>query len=192
MPRNIPPVGQPALASRLRQFGCWLVLSLVLVGCEAASESGPTAGPKIDSKFLLPAVPENAVTISEAKQGLEGEGEVTVIGRIDAGEHDPFEVGKAMFLMKSDTTTTVDAEAAAAHSGPGHDPDKCPFCKQKNNPTDSVAIIRFLDDDGKILPEDAREILGVKKGQVVVVRGKASVDPLGHLMVDASGLFIVR
>ncbi|QDV55328.1 hypothetical protein Mal33_12990 [Rosistilla oblonga] len=192
MKSNAPDNSKIVGRASFRQIGCLLALSLVLAGCDAASDAGSAAAPAVDSEFLLAEVPADAVSISDAKQGLEAGGPVTVIARITAGEHDPFEADKAMFLMKSDTTTTLDAEAAAAHEGPGHDPDNCPFCKQKNNPTDSVAIVRFLDEEGKILPQDAREMLGVKKDQVVVVQGTASVDPLGHLMIDASGLFIVR
>ncbi|MEZ6091600.1 MAG: hypothetical protein R3C05_27015 [Pirellulaceae bacterium] len=183
----------------VRTISLWTVVPLVLLclsGCESnVANSGGSPAP-VENAYLLDAAPAEAISVSDAKANLATPGPVTVIGRINAGDHDPFEAGKAMFLMKSDATTIADPDRAAAaeeqHGGPGHDADNCPFCKRKNNPTDSVAIVRFLDEGGKPFEKDAREMLGVAKDQVVIVQGIADVDPLGHLVVDAKGLYIVR
>ena len=43
-----------------------------------------------------------------------------------------------------------------------------------------------------ILPIDARQLLGVEKDQVVVVRGKGHVDKLGVLVISADGIHVRR
>ena len=54
----------------------------------------------------------------------------------------------------------------------------------------SKATIKFVDDAGKTLANDARQLLNVKELQTVVVKGQAKRDEAGNLTVLASGLFV--
>ena len=40
-----------------------------------------------------------------------------------------------------------------------------------------MVAVQFLGADGKVIPLDARKLFGIKKGQDVVVSGKAVYDP---------------
>ncbi|MEX2026251.1 MAG: hypothetical protein WEH44_03105, partial [Pirellulaceae bacterium] len=53
-------------------------------------------------------------------------------------------------------------------------------------------MVKFLGDDGKVLPVDARELLGVEEESTLVVRGIASRDTTGHLSITAEGVFVRR
>ena len=48
----------------------------------------------------------------------------------------------------------------------------------------------ILDDAGKLIATDARDLLGVKELQTVVVQGKAKRDDKGNLTVMATGVFV--
>src|SRR5690606_13462927 len=98
----------PRFLYKVHAIGAAVAVSLLLLGCDAASKTATTAaGNAVDSKFLLKQMPADPTGISDAKQGLQAGSRVTVIGRIDAGEHDPFETGKAMFVIKSSANTSA-------------------------------------------------------------------------------------
>ena len=64
------------------------------------------------------------------------------------------------------------------------------FCKRKlkNAPK---AVVRIVDDSGSVLPVDARQLLGVSKGDVVVVQGLATyLEPVNTVQIDAQSIFI--
>ena len=50
--------------------------------------------------------------------------------------------------------------------------------------------MKFVDEQGKTLPTDARQLLGLKELQTVVIQGKAKRDDAGNLTVLASGLYV--
>lgn len=104
---------------------------------------------------------------------------VSVVGRIFAGDLEPWENGQASFLL---------AELPAEGHGEGHDADNCPFCKRRaaNAPT---AIVRFVGEDGEVLPHDVRQLFGVEKNSVVTVRGVAARGELNTLVITADGLY---
>jgi hypothetical protein len=111
-----------------------------------------------------------------------GRDQVSVVGRIFAGELEPWDPGKAAFLI---------AELPDEGHGEGHDADNCPFCKRKaaRAPT---AMVQFLDDSGTVIPIDARKLLGVEKKDVVVIIGEATVGDLNSVVIHAKGLHIRR
>jgi len=78
----------------------------------------------------------------------------------------------------------------SAHSHPGHNHEDCAFCARGKSQTDSLAVVEFLDEQGKRLPIDARELLGVKRDQEVVVRGRGKINDLGYLIIAAEGIYI--
>jgi len=52
------------------------------------------------------------------------------------------------------------------------------------------AVVEFVDETGHSLHIDARELLGVKKDQLVVVRGQGRVESDGYLIVTADGIYV--
>ncbi len=55
--------------------------------------------------------------------------------------------------------------------------------------TGAKTLVRVVDEQGKTLGQDARELFGLKELQTVYVRGRAKRDEEGNLTVLASGLF---
>jgi hypothetical protein len=105
-----------------------------------------------------------------------------LVGTIGAGDDDPFEKNQAAFFLSE----------LPDHDHAGHDAANCPFCKHRAAETPRV-IVQFVDDAGQVLPIDSRQLLGVEKGQVVVVRGQGQLnDTLDLLVVTASGIHIRR
>jgi hypothetical protein len=107
---------------------------------------------------------------------------VVVVGRIFAGQMEPWEQGKAAFLL---------AELPDQGHGEGHDADNCPFCKRKaaRAPT---AIVQLVDDSGQVLAVDARKLLGVQSQDIVVIRGSAIPGEHNSLVITAHNLHIRR
>ena len=48
----------------------------------------------------------------------------------------------------------------------------------------------FVDEDGKIVKQDARELLGVKELDTLTIVGKAKRDKAGNVTVLASKVFV--
>ncbi len=107
-----------------------------------------------------------------------------MVGRVGAGSDQTWDPGKAAFVV-------VDPAAKlSSHSHEtGHD-DHCPFCQaETKSRTDATALIKFTDETGQVVPVDARTLFSIMEGQIVVVRGTASIDVLGNLVVAADGIY---
>ncbi len=164
-----------------------LTLALTL-GCQR--QDGRVA--ELRKQLVLAEEPAGARSIESAleeAQASEAEdlGEVVLVGRIGAGEFEPWAEGQAAFLMSEAVPET---EHAAT---PGHDPANCPFCRRRAEKAASfTALVQFRDERGEVLSIDARQLLGVEQNQVVVVRGKARVDKVGTLIVAADAIHVRR
>lgn len=140
----------------------------------------------VRARLVLAEEPAGALSLADAKARLTTEPRpVVIVGRIGAKGIDPFLAGKASFSL-----VEIPADDHAAQ--PGHKADDCPFCKKRaaNSP---IAAVRFLGDDDKEIPVDARELFGVKAGQDVVIRGTAVFDPklaVQVLQVTADGIHV--
>ncbi|MDB5337963.1 MAG: hypothetical protein JWN70_3582, partial [Planctomycetaceae bacterium] len=64
------------------------------------------------------------------------------------------------------------------------------YCCDTDQLPKSKATVKFVDAQGKTLTTDARQLLGIKELQTVVVKGQAKRDEAGNLTVIASSLFI--
>lgn len=162
--------------------GLWLLLGAVVLvaGCESAEDAEVQSQRQ---RFLLTGEPAHSVSIAEARKRLADDSSVTIVGRIGAVDADPWESGKAAFVISE----VPDDD----HAHAGHDPADCPFCKRRaaNAP---VAMVQFLDEHGQVLPIDARRLLDVEAGQVVVVQGQAQPNDLDILVVSADGIYVRR
>jgi hypothetical protein len=78
----------------------------------------------------------------------------------------------------------------AKHHGGNHN---CAFCQslaRKN--AHAVAVVNLIDEAGKPIAIDSRELLGLKANQTVVVRGKAKLLGGRLLVIDADGIHLPR
>jgi hypothetical protein len=181
--------------ARTRAIGCLgLLLACLLIGCRTESQDSELVA--LRSQYVLAQAPENAMTLTEAAQHLDELSEegaeqadesaeaatvpVVLVGRIYAGDLEPWDSGKAAFLL---------AELPAEGHGEGHDADNCPFCKRRaaQAPT---AIVQFLDSSGEVIPRDARKIFGLESKDIVTVQGHATRGELNTLVVAAEGIYV--
>ncbi|MEM1068919.1 MAG: hypothetical protein AAGG48_23045 [Planctomycetota bacterium] len=159
----------------LKLYGLIAFVGLFAIGCENSQLAG--------GKYLLNVEPADPQTPTRVKESVAEPTRMVVAGRVEAGDIEPFQDGVATFVM-----TQLPDEAHA-----GGDPDhveNCPFCQRelRNAPK---AIVRILDESGEVMSVDARELLGVSKGDVVVVEGLVTyLEPVNTVQIDAEGIFI--
>jgi len=163
-------------------------VGFVFVGCardegqpQASSSAASCAGTAA-SNLLLAAEPADARNVTEVAQNAQNDEEVVVVGRI-GGSVDPWVEGMAAFDI-------VDMKLIPCSERPD---DQCPtpwdYCCDINDLPTSTLAVRMVDDQGKPIKSDARELLGVKELQTVVVRGKLK-KAAGSLAVAADGVYI--
>ena len=163
---------------------CWhlvwgLALLLVVIGCAGEDPQLAT----LREQLLLQSEPTGVTTIAEAMAQLGENPSVLVAGQIQQDENEAFLPGQAAFVIREILPDET------GHAGKQH-ADNCPFCKRKlkNAP---LAVVRVLGDDGEVVQVDARQLLGVDKGDVVIVRGLATyLEPVNTVQIDAEGVFI--
>lgn len=163
-----------------------LLLTGMVVGC--AKQPGPDAetaarGPSAEGKqYLLTAEPPAPLGLIAAREQTDDGEEVMVIGRI-GGSVDPWVEGRAAFSL-------VDRSLAACTDIPG---DTCPtpwdYCCVTDKLPKATALVKVVNDEGDIVSSDARELLGLKELQTVVVKGKAQRDDSGNMTILASKIF---
>lgn len=165
---------------------CLLLAGLCLVslnlGCGSATD--PKFA-KLRGQYVLPEEPAEARTIAESQEAVGSGGDVVVVGRIETSTIDPWAKDQAAFVLS-------EAPLDATNHGdrPGHDAANCPFCKRRAAKADATALVQFRDDQGSVLPIDARTLLGLRDNQVVVVRGQGQVNEQGVLVISATGLHV--
>ncbi|MEM6471865.1 MAG: hypothetical protein AAF802_20060 [Planctomycetota bacterium] len=160
----------------------WLVVGLILiaVGC-GTSESSSTRQTISAERYVLKTEPAGAVPVGEARQTVESDEEVTLVGLI-GGSSKPFVDGVAAF-------TIVDASVPYCA-----DEEGCPtpwdYCCKQNQVKNNIATVKVVDDSGVPIEADAMQLLGVKELSQVVVQGKAIRDDAGNLTVAATKVFV--
>jgi hypothetical protein len=162
----------------------FLVAVLSIAGC-----SGTTDGPSTEGKaFLLSAEPENAEGINSLKSGLitglnPGGEEVVLIGRVGGGENETWDSDQAVFLIR-------DLDLVIEKHDHGDNHDNCKFCQAaKAKELESMALVRVVDETGKAVAMDARQLLGLEEEQIIVAEGEASIED-GTFVFNAKKVFI--
>lgn len=170
-----------------------LTTLIALTGCSssstpaaksgAAAQAAPSKPSPEGEKLILAAMPENHQTVIEAREAVKDGDEVAVLGRI-GGSVDPWIAGRAAFQI-------VDPTLVPCSEKPG---DSCTtpwdYCCDTDKLPKSMATVKFVDETGKTIDTDARQLLGVKELTRVVVKGKAQRDEAGNLTVLASGVYV--
>jgi hypothetical protein len=80
----------------------------------------------------------------------------------------------------------------ACNERPG---DTCPtpwdFCCEADLPK-STLLVLVQDADGKLIKNDARELLGLKELDTVFIQGKAKRDKMGNVTLVAEKFFVAE
>ena len=164
----------------------WFLLLFLASACFAGCGRQATADATAAAKFLLYEEPANACCIADVRQSIADQQEIqeiVVFGRI-GGVPDPWTPGRAAFVI-ADPALQLEAHDHQCS-------DACAFCKAKQDPAATVALVQFLDHNGNVLSTDARKLFNLTAGQMVVVRGDAGTDAAGHLVISATGLYVRR
>lgn len=99
----------------------------------------------------------------------------------------PFSSNFAVFFLADPQAVAENAEAGHVHA-PG---EECAFCAaHAEENSEQFAMIRLLDDKGKPLPIDVREMFDITDNDTVVVKGSAQIVEGGMLVVKATGIYI--
>ena len=159
--------------------------SLVFAGCGgASSEPAPAASSAPESStYLLGAEPAEAKDVIAARTDTKNDEAVVVVGRI-GGDMKPWIEGRAAFSI-------VDRSLVPCNEREGDDcPTPWDYCCDTDKFPEAKALVKVVDEAGKLVGTDARELLGVKELQTVVVKGKAQRDEAGNLTVLADGVYV--
>jgi hypothetical protein len=169
-------VNRGSKAAYIASYASVFATLLAVWGCGSAVENG------YGQKYLLASEPSGAMDVVAVRADAKDQDEVVVIGRI-GGRRDPWIKGTAAFPI-------VDRSAKACNEIEG---DTCPtpwdYCCEANLP-DKTVLVMLVDESGKTIKQDARQLLNVKELQTVVVKGKAKRDKEGNITVLASKLHV--
>jgi len=148
----------------------------------AKSNEGKRGPTDEGAKYLLAKEPAGAKPVVEVRDGAKDGEEVVVIGHI-GGDEKPWVEGRAAFWIVDPSVKACPPE------------ENCPTpwdccCEPKEELAKKIVTIKVVDSQGKTVEVDAREFLGLKESQMIVVHGKAKRDEKGNLTVLADGLFV--
>lgn len=159
-------------------------IALVVAGCGTDSPSGEDGFAAVRDRVLIETMPDDAVSIESVQDDAEGQTPLTLLGIIDAGEFDAFEPDRAAFLIRD----VIEDEL----KDPDHDVSTCPFCKRKAAQAVRAYVV-IVDENDDPLKTPVPKLLGLAKGDRVVVRGTGQWnESLEMLMVQASGVHVAR
>jgi hypothetical protein len=153
------------------------------LGCGGPAANSTEASSAQGVKYRLSAEPAAAQSVKAARESAKDEEHVTVVGRI-GGDANPWVEGQAAFML-------VDSSLKACNE---KDDDACStpwdFCCDADLLPESKAMVKIVGEDGRPVQTDARQLLGVKELQTVVVHGRAKRDESGNLTVLADGVYV--
>lgn len=157
------------------------VSSFWFLGCgsQAATTQGTVSAP--DARYVLQAEPEGAIGVVDFREHAKSGEPVTVVGRVGGGI-DPWIKGRAAFML---VDTGAPMPTADDTCGP-----ECQHCAQEI--AASTTVVKFVDQQGKTLSIDSRELLGIKEEETIVVRGIANRDASGNVALTADSVYVKR
>jgi hypothetical protein len=141
----------------------------------------PPNASTVDQRYLLKKEPEGAADVIAVREKAKDQQDVLIMGRI-GGKKNPWIRGVAAFPIVDRSLKSCDEKG---HNCP------CPwdFCCSANLPK-AMVLVMFVDEKGAVLKKDARELLGVKELDTVVVQGKTRRDKAGNVVILASKLHV--
>ncbi len=135
-----------------------------------------------ENPYKLAEAPKAASDVIALRNDAKDKQDVVVVGRI-GGRVNPWIKGMAAFSI-------VDRSLKACNEIEG-DTCKTPwdYCCEADLGKATV-LVTFVDDSGKIVKQDARELLGVKELDTLTIVGKAKRDPSGNITILASKAYV--
>jgi hypothetical protein len=101
----------------------------------------------------------------------------------------PFAKNQASFFL-ADPGAVAELEASGHVHAPG---EECAFCAaHAADGSAMLAMVRFMDENEKILPIGVAQMFDVKEQDTVVIQGKARIVAGGMMVVDATGIYVRR
>jgi hypothetical protein len=150
-----------------------LAVGFCMVGVATAAETNP---------YLLEKEPKNPRQVNTIRDEAKDGEDVIVTGRI-GGRENPWIKDAAAFSI-------VDTSLKSCDQNPD---ETCPtpwdYCCEADV-AKSTLMIKFTDEAGKLVKQDARELLGVKELQTVVIEGKVKRDKNNNVSLMASKIFV--
>jgi len=160
-----------------------------LAGCSSSSESvasSAAVAESIDkSLYLLEEEPEGALGVIAARESAEDGTPVVIVGRI-GGATSPWVEGRSAFTLL-DASITVVAE--------GEDAAEDEICNGDCCATERLGcttLVKVVDQTGRLLSIDTRQLLEVNVEDMVVVQGVAKKDDSGNFSLLANGVYVRR
>lgn len=165
------------------------IAAFTLTGCGSSSlepdATAVTAASLDGSKYLLNEEPDGAVGVIAARETAKDGDAVVIVGRI-GGAANPWIEGRAAFMLLDASKLMV-----AIGEDSGEDElcmDDCCAAERAGCTT----LVKVIDADGKLVPADSRQLLGLTSDDMVVVRGKAKKDDSDNFTVLADAIYIRR
>jgi hypothetical protein len=160
-----------------------LVTAVALVaGCGTSPPPTATSTPSAEgAAYRLATEPAGALGVKEAHADVKDEQAVTLVGRI-GGEANPWVEGQAAFVLMDSALKPCGADEGC--------PTPWDCCCDPNLSPETKAMVKIVDASGKTVAMDAKQSLGLRELQTVVVRGRAKRDETGNLTVLADGVFV--
>lgn len=144
----------------------------------AAAAEGDAAG----AAYKLGEQPKDAADVIATREQAENGADVVVVGRI-GGRANPWLKGAAAFTISDRSLTPCNEIEGDTCKTPW---DYC--CEAELGK--ATALVMFVDDEGQVVKQDARELLGVKELDTVYLMGKAKRDKAGNVTVMAAKLYV--
>ena len=164
-----------------------LMLSFAFAGgcSQQQSAQANSADPKIDgSQYLLADEPEGAVGVIIAREDAKDGDDIVLVARV-GGRKNPWIEGRAAFTV-IDAAMSLVADGEESGEGEVCMDDCCASLR-----AECTTLVKFLDENGRPLQLDARELLRIKENDMVVVRGNVqrNVDD-GTFAIVGNGLYV--
>ena len=156
------------------------IVVVLSIGCAKSPADATAAGAQ--PNVHLSQEPAGAIEVLDARDEAKDGEPIVLVGRLGGGLK-PWIDGRAAFLLVDTRILPSCAEGEQCEAD-------CPDCSKEM--LAASAMVKILGDDGKVLPVDARELLGTEEESTVVVRGIASRDASGNLSIEAEGVFVRR
>jgi hypothetical protein len=157
-------------------------VTVLAVGCgQPVTETTQSNTVSVDTQYTASTEPADPIPVGDARQSSEDGQAITLVGVI-GGSSKPFVDGIAAF-------TVVDPKVPHCAADEGC-PTPWDYCCTQDQVKENVATIKIVDDSGKPVEQDARELLNVKELSTVVVTGTAKRDDQGNLTVAANKVYV--
>jgi hypothetical protein len=162
----------------------WLLVlaASLTAGCGSQKQQELEAYRK---QLLLSQAPAGVRSIADSKAQLADQPEVVLQGRVEADQVPGTEGPQAIFVL-------IELQPDDHGDQPGHVADNCPFCKRRAAKAPR-ATIQLMNAQGQVLPYSVQQLLGVQRGDIVVVQGRGQMVPeLDLFTVTANGVYLKK